>query len=545
MLMLVDQPTQPTSKEYITFKCGLCGDVQKRKFFNHLESATTQSRYTTKCLCSNCFRHIPSRIDANAKILDSVRSAACVAAGKKIKQLFSDPEYRDSRKHIHTAETISKISQSLKNKFVTDIEYSNTVLNSVNRRRLTKDDILARFKLAHNDDYDYSDMVYTTIDANVIIKCHIHGQFTQTSRNHAAGHGCPTCAVERSKMTHSDFVAKCAEIHNYKYDYSNTKYVGSMERIIYTCVKHGQIEQLANNHILGRGCRNCDASKQTSRGEDDIATYVGGLCSNVERNLLFDKTEFDIYVREKSFAIDYHGIYWHSENGSTLGHRRRLRHKTKADVAKANNIQLLQIYETEWLEHRSIVESMIARKLGIAVTIGARKCSIIKLTHNVAYNFFLANHLQGGRSAALYLGLEHNGILVACASFSKYKDDVYELIRFCNLVKHSVTGGLSRLLRHAMRYLDCKAIFTYVDRRYSISAESYIKSGFKLLGVTKPGYAYIKGARLYNRIKFQKHKLNKVLEIFDDTKSESENMFANGYRRIWDAGHHRLILERQ
>ena len=41
---------------------------------------------------------------------------------------------------------------------------------------------------------------------------------------------------------------------------------------------------------------------------------------------------------------------------------------------------------------------------------------------------------------------------------------------------------------------------------------------------------------LESRIKYQKHKLGKLLETFDPAKSEIENMKLNGYHRIFDCG---------
>ena len=64
-----------------------------------------------------------------------------------------------------------------------------------------------------------------------------------------------------------------------------------------------------------------------------------------------------------------------------------------------------------------------------------------------------------------------------------------------------------------------------------------------LVGVTAPGYRYWKSNILYNRISFQKHKLSNKLENFDDNLTESENMFNNGYRRLWDAGNLRYYID--
>ena len=51
-------------------------------------------------------------------------------------------------------------------------------------------------------------------------------------------------------------------------------------------------------------------------------------------------------------------------------------------------------------------------------------------------------------------------------------------------------------------------------------------------------YFYFKNEydELQSRVKFQKHKLKNILEVFDENLSESENMYNNGYRKIYDSG---------
>jgi hypothetical protein len=97
-------------------------------------------------------------------------------------------------------------------------------------------------------------------------------------------------------------------------------------------------------------------------------------------------------------------------------------------------------------------------------------------------------------------------------------------------------GGLSKLLKAA----NISNLMTYADRRYS-NAIGYLNAGFKLHGITKPGYYYWRNGRIYNRRSFQKHKLPDKLAVFRHDLTEAENMFNNGYRRIWDAGHFRLF----
>ena len=46
----------------------------------------------------------------------------------------------------------------------------------------------------------------------------------------------------------------------------------------------------------------------------------------------------------------------------------------------------------------------------------------------------------------------------------------------------------------------------------------------------------------FNRVKFQKHKLSNLLESYDPSETEWENMKKNGYDRIWDCGTMMWIL---
>jgi hypothetical protein len=103
-------------------------------------------------------------------------------------------------------------------------------------------------------------------------------------------------------------------------------------------------------------------------------------------------------------------------------------------------------------------------------------------------------------------------------------------------------GGASKLFNYFLR-ISTGSILTYADRRYS-NGDIYKRLGFRLLKVTKPNYCYIKGYKWFPRQEFQKHKLHNKLKVFDKNKTESENMFLNGYRQLFDAGHLKFELER-
>ena len=130
-------------------------------------------------------------------------------------------------------------------------------------------------------------------------------------------------------------------------------------------------------------------------------------------------------------------------------------------------------------------------------------------------------------------------------TFSKPRFDKkheWELVRFCNKCGYHVPGGASKLLKHFERQYNPKSIVSYADRRWTMNNGNtlYDRLGFSLDHISKPNYWYWntedRDYALYSRIQFQKHKLKGILEHFDESKSEVQNMKDNGYDRIFDCG---------
>ena len=537
-LNLVNQIGQPKSRHIVESQCTKCGIINKSTLVELIRKVNRQSAYTDKYHCPSCLRALPNYINAFSDKSKSVRSKIIVGGSERSKNLWNDPKYRGkmasvSNKLKNDVEFAQKISASIINKFKYDQDYVDRVNAS---RKNSSTEFIARCSDIHDNYYDYSITEYTFIDVKFKVICPEHGTFEQLPSNHVKGHGCPKCAKCDSKISSLEFFSRCSTLHAGKYDYTNSIYIASADYIKYKCPVHGEIIQLAQNHLRGHGCRFCDQQKTTSKGEEELAEFISQYAA-VKRNCrdILDNSEIDIIVGNVGF--EYHGLYWHSYNRIETNSE-RYKHFNKLNEALLRNVELIQIYEDEWMQRRDIVKSMIKSKLGILDNrIYARKCRVINLEEKVASDFFNKNHLNGHRKAKIYLGLEYDGEIVSSASFS-HTGKYWELIRFCSCLNISVAGGLSRLLSHS----GLRNIFTYADRRYSPRASSYLSCGFKELGVTQPGYKYCKGLKTYSRQSYQKSKQSKLLPIFDASKTEAQNMFNNGYRRIWDAGHYRLGL---
>ena len=119
------------------------------------------------------------------------------------------------------------------------------------------------------------------------------------------------------------------------------------------------------------------------------------------------------------------------------------------------------------------------------------------------------------------------------------KNFEWELSRYSSS-KH-VIGGAGKLLKYFERIYKPKSLITYADRRFS-QGNLYFKLGFIFDHFSSPNYFYTKNQIKLSRIECQKHKLNKILgKKFDKDLSESENMFINGYNKIYDCGNYVFI----
>jgi len=262
-----------------------------------------------------------------------------------------------------------------------------------------------------------------------------------------------------------------------------------------------------------------------------VKNYFPDSVANI-RSILSNRCELDIYIPSKNLAIEFNGLHWHSE----LQGKDKNYHLNKTLQCQEKGIQLIHIFEDEWLNNREIIESILKSKLNLIINkIPARKCTINPVNREEAFNFLDSNHLQGFINGT-HLGLFYNNELVSILTYGKprfNKKYEVEILRFCNKINTIVVGGLSKLLKR----INSKSIITYVDRRYG-TGKSYESVGFKLVGKSFPSYYYTKknDCIRYNRLQFQKHLLESKLESFDPSLTEWQNMQLNGYDRIWDCG---------
>lgn len=278
---------------------------------------------------------------------------------------------------------------------------------------------------------------------------------------------------------------------------------------------------------------------KNSQGEEQLALFLQHCGQEVIRNTrnVISPKEIDIFLPDHSLAIEYDGVFWHSE----LNGKDKRYHLQKSVECGDTDIRLIHVFDTEWLFQTDIVKSRLRSILGLNQTIAARKCSVAKIDAITANDFYQQTHIQGGCNSSLNYALYYNNQIVAVMSFgrsryaSKYQ---YELLRFCNCLNTNVVGGATKLFQAFRRDKAPRSVVSYSDLRWN-TGTLYRQLGFNYSHTSSPNYQYFKPKQpevLYSRVTFQKHKLKDKLQNFDPNKTEWKNMIDHGYDRIWDCG---------
>lgn len=170
-------------------------------------------------------------------------------------------------------------------------------------------------------------------------------------------------------------------------------------------------------------------------------------------------------------------------------------------------VKLIHLWEDVWLTKRDKVIFRLNSLRGLNQTLHGRKTIIHKIDKPTANKFLNENHLQGAVNSRYKYGLYYLDELVAVATFSalrkmNHSEDYksIELIRFAVLGGFSITGGLSKLLKHLKTLLHPDDIMTYADCDWS-SGDAYIKLGFEQVATLQPQYFVLNEDRSRKLIK--------------------------------------------
>ena len=283
-------------------------------------------------------------------------------------------------------------------------------------------------------------------------------------------------------------------------------------------------------------------------------------CIRIEsKSSIQSKIEIDFMIDGCNVGVELHGLITHATtkgdyDSPFIGNKHRTYHLNKTESCEDEGIDLIQFWNTEWIQKPDICKSIILNRLNKPKYRSyARKCVIREIDKSTYNSFMETNHLQGstrGESVRLGLFYKENDTLVSVMSFghSRFSGHQWEMFRFASYVYCQIVGAASKLFKHFIRNYQPDNIVSYSDRRVFNSGGLYDTLGFKHSHNSDPSYWYFKknqhqiNQKLYHRSTFMKHKLKDKLATFDPNLSEWENMELNGYLRVYDCGNNFYTL---
>ena len=278
----------------------------------------------------------------------------------------------------------------------------------------------------------------------------------------------------------------------------------------------------------------CPLYSAQSSGENEISNWIKslGLIVETKNRKILNNSELDIYLPDFNIAIEFNGLYWHSELFKDKNY-----HLNKTTECKSLGIKLIHVFEDDWNLRKEIVKSIILNALNKSnIRIFARKCEIREIETKQCRDFLNKNHIQGYSNSKYKLGLFYQNELVSVMTFGLRKTNrkkEFELIRFCNKIEHNIIGSASKLFKFFIKNYEYKNIVSYADISI-FSGDLYEKLGFKFIHLSSPNFYWVLNGEKHHRFKFNKRKLIKM--GFDKNETGLSIMKKLGAYRIFSCG---------
>ncbi len=287
------------------------------------------------------------------------------------------------------------------------------------------------------------------------------------------------------------------------------------------------------------GCVICNPLDTGSGQEDRLCEWIDSLGIDYVANTrsVIDGFELDIYIESLNLAIEYNGLYWHSDL-----YKYKNYHLDKTNKCADIGVRLLHIWEDDWLYNEEVVKSIIKNSMNLSDgRIYARKCDIREVSDKKSVDvFFNANHIQGTTRYKTAIGLFHKDVMVSCMLLHKPRVSD-ELVRFCSKINTTVVGSASRLFKYYIKHYDVDEIISFADSSL-FSGDLYKNLGFELVYRTDPNYWWVVDGIRKHRFNYSKKKL--VKGGFDQSKTEVEIMHDRGYYRVYGCGLDKWVWNR-
>ncbi len=239
----------------------------------------------------------------------------------------------------------------------------------------------------------------------------------------------------------------------------------------------------------------------------------------------FGNFEIDILIPEAKIAIEYNGLYWHSDDKLD-----KLYHLNKTNAVELNGYKLIHIYEHQWLFNKTIVKSHIKSILHKNIYFDINNYKVIVISNDIISDFLASNYIFDTDVHNISLGLFNDTELIATMSFNISENNNYHYILNAFVMKLNIENihAFDILFSYFKNHYKPTSISAYVNRDYNLYIEYYLAAGFEFKYTTDPN------SWVYKRNEKPTNKYSNV-NISDD--NNWDYLKNQGYNRYWDTGY--------
>lgn len=360
----------------------------------------------------------------------------------------------------------------------------------------------------------------------VIWNCELDHEWESSISARIRGYGCPYCTnriilkgFNDLATTHTDLAKEWSA----KNELKSSQVIGAKdEKVWWQCVEGHEWEQSIWGRKIGNGCPRCN--NITSTPENEIADFLEQFNFKVKRN---DRTvlkglELDFYIPEKNIAVEFNGLYWHTESRG----KGDKYHYNKWLKCKEQGVQLIQIWEDDWNRNPEKIKNIINERVGGSTRIDIT-IQIKSSTAKEVYEFIEDSNIQINTDSE-YVGvydMEDNKLIVLYA-ISKEVDAPYGEIQVTPYYGNKIYDYFAETISYIEKTYEPRSIALFSDNSLGDNL-IYLKYGFCVDKEIEPEYKYVINKERKNKNYITKTQLAKL----------------NNIERIWDAGKTRWVKD--
>ena len=315
-----------------------------------------------------------------------------------------------------------------------------------------------------------------------------HSYQSTCSHRTLHGSGCPYCAGQKVLLGFNDLATLHPEIAQ-QWDFDKNGELlpsevttGNNRRVWWKCSRGHSWSAYVSDRSGGHGCPQCIGA--VSKAEEEVRNFVSSILPDgidviaSDRSIISPK-ELDIYVPSRRIAIEFNGLYWHSEEAG----KNKSYHYDKWAACRDNGISLYAIWEDQWKNHPDAVKLALQHALApesLPLPIGS--LCVAPITISKAKSFCEEHHIDGapGQFTHCY-GVYDKDNLIATSMWRRDGSTLH-LERYT--ATHDINHGLQFIISTITRGLLLKGVHTLCaqQQRESLSFHPLGEVGFSMVG---------------------------------------------------------------